>query len=524
MSSKSSITSQVDGPKDAQKLKKQNSLVLNNHDTNSRKARRESSAVGAKDKDATDDKSLTAEDKFKKFEGEGYVVKTKLVGSELVMEPRGEKMCQNSIQRLKAIIKGQKAHKKRVVMKISYDGVKIYDEKTNELLYHHEVSQISFISSDDTDNRTFGYVCDVPNKAHQFICFKTSGPALQVMSVLSSLFEAVLEKKKQDEQEGVSGGKDDGSANSSGGGSTNNNNNNSTDNQQSDSILDDPLIIEDKPFGLSMASDDLPVTATSGSPKQAKESATAELTKQLGHTLSFTSPIDLLEGSDSGIIDSPSNTFNEWSNPAPLGSGLSFNQQQQQQQQPQLQQPPQLPYQPQYHNRQQQRHQMQSSASGVHGGRPSWLSLNSSSPITISSVRLGTPAVQPLVASSHVLPGALSQQNRSLIYNHSSVSLNDEAISNRPPFMSPVGSAGANQQLQQRPAQPALTPMSHQESTDRYAVFNDIENLPSIFESTSSLGSKTNLSSAGQAQNSAAASSAAALARQTNPFNDDFFS
>jgi len=137
------------------------------------------------------------EEMFKKFEAEGVQFKAKLVGSELVIEPRGDKICQDSIKRLKAIIKGQKAHKRRILMRISYDGVKVIDEKTNELIYHNEVPQISFIASDDSDARTFGYICDVPNKAHRFICFKTLGPAVQVMSVISTLFEAVLERKSQ---------------------------------------------------------------------------------------------------------------------------------------------------------------------------------------------------------------------------------------------------------------------------------------------------------------------------------------
>ncbi|MCX2956941.1 MAG: hypothetical protein N7Q72_04060, partial [Spiroplasma sp. Tabriz.8] len=38
------------------------------------------------------------ENKFKQFEGEGVIFKAKLVGTELVMEPRGDKMCQNSIK------------------------------------------------------------------------------------------------------------------------------------------------------------------------------------------------------------------------------------------------------------------------------------------------------------------------------------------------------------------------------------------------------------------------------------------
>lgn len=83
--------------------------------------------------------------------------------------------------------------------------------------------------------------------------------------------------------------------------------------------------------------------------------------------------------------------------------------------------------------------------------------------------------------SSHGLPSA---QNRSLIYNHSSVSLNDAALSNRSPaFTSPMS---------------PLSGFPRQESTDKYAVFNDIDALPSIFESISSLDSSSKLSNAGQ--------------------------
>lgn len=146
---------------------------------------------------ATDPKDPEA--KLKQYENEGVICKVKLIGSELVIDPRGDKMCQNSIQRLKAIIKGTSSHKKRILFKISYDGVKIYDEKTNEILHHHKVPEISYVVGDETDPRTFGYVCDVPNNAHLFVCFKTMGPAIKVMTIVSDLFDAVLEKKKRND-------------------------------------------------------------------------------------------------------------------------------------------------------------------------------------------------------------------------------------------------------------------------------------------------------------------------------------
>lgn len=141
------------------------------------------------------------EEKGKKFENEGVVFRAKLIGIELVPESRGDKMCQSSIQKLKAIIKGTNCHKKRITLKISYDGIKVFDEKTSEIIHHHKVPEISYIASDDQDSRAFGYVFGMPTKTLQFICFKTTGPAVGVMSCISELFEAVLDKKNKEKEE-----------------------------------------------------------------------------------------------------------------------------------------------------------------------------------------------------------------------------------------------------------------------------------------------------------------------------------
>lgn len=508
------------------------------------------------------------EDKYKKFEDDGVSFKAKLIGSELVMEPRGDKMCQNSIQRLKAIIKGQKAHKKRIVMKISYKGVRICDEKTNECLYHHEVPQISFIASDDTDSRTFGYVCDVPNKAHQFICFKTSGPALQVMSEISSLFEAVLAKKKraqgepiEEEEDSLAGatvvvGKeklvlsqgDDNQHNKSKSKNKNNNNissNNSNKNKSASSRLNDLISnsgiaastrasnndkenckqdnnnefmfdATSRPFGDDHDDDDDDAFKFSSAniTKMATNKSTPITTgsksdlddlKDLHITTSGTtrldeSPFDLFSsgggsgaGGDSGIMDL---TFNDWL-PSPqqqaAGAHLVSSG------------PPQLVSQP-------AQQQSPSSMVGGSGGAtasaaipiarpqrpPSQLNFTSSSftggqfgghmlssttpaPAMMNSASPAATAAAAGASANYRFPGA---QNRSLIYNHSSVSLNDAALSNRSPaFTSPMSPLGG---------------LGRQESTDKYAVFNDIDALPSIFESISSLDSASKLSNAGQ--------------------------
>lgn len=73
--------------------------------------------------------------------------------------------------------RGLGGHKRKVHLFISFDGIKIRDANTSELLYHHSVPQISFISRDESDTRAFGYVFGSSSTGHQFIAFKVCQPS-----------------------------------------------------------------------------------------------------------------------------------------------------------------------------------------------------------------------------------------------------------------------------------------------------------------------------------------------------------
>ncbi|XP_022258806.1 uncharacterized protein LOC106474794 isoform X2 [Limulus polyphemus] len=133
-----------------------------------------------------------------RFEGVGVRFKAKLIGVEHVNEARGKVICQTSLQKLKDAIKRTKGHKKRITLNISFDGMKICEEKSEQLMYHHLVHEISFISQDPVDNRSFGYIFGSPDTGHQFIAIKTEKPASAVTLVLRDLFQTVLEKKNKE--------------------------------------------------------------------------------------------------------------------------------------------------------------------------------------------------------------------------------------------------------------------------------------------------------------------------------------
>ncbi|XP_071953976.1 uncharacterized protein [Antedon mediterranea] len=129
-----------------------------------------------------------------RFHGMGIDFKGKMIGIEKVDEARGDRMCQEAMGKLKAMVKAAGEHKQRIIVSISIEGLKIIDEKTGSINHHHEVHKISFISRDPTDNRAFGYIYGEANN-HQFFGIKTEKASEHVVLALKDLFQVVLELK-----------------------------------------------------------------------------------------------------------------------------------------------------------------------------------------------------------------------------------------------------------------------------------------------------------------------------------------
>ncbi|KAM7011956.1 uncharacterized protein LKV04_022145 [Tautogolabrus adspersus] len=96
-----------------------------------------------------------------RFHGDGVRYKAKLIGIDPVLDAQGEKMCWDSMMKLKgfeAAARKQGKHKQRVWVKVSSGGLKIVDERTGAVLYDHDRTRISSLTKDESDPRALAYV------------------------------------------------------------------------------------------------------------------------------------------------------------------------------------------------------------------------------------------------------------------------------------------------------------------------------------------------------------------------------
>ncbi|KAG9350753.1 hypothetical protein JZ751_024642 [Albula glossodonta] len=96
-----------------------------------------------------------------RFQGDGVRYKAKLIGIDEVPGPQGDKMCLDSMMKLKGwevAGRQQGQHKQRVWLKVSSAGVRIIDERTGAVEHEHAKEKISSLKKDNSDPRAFSYI------------------------------------------------------------------------------------------------------------------------------------------------------------------------------------------------------------------------------------------------------------------------------------------------------------------------------------------------------------------------------
>uniref|UniRef100_A0A3P9M0W5 DAB adaptor protein 1a n=1 Tax=Oryzias latipes TaxID=8090 RepID=A0A3P9M0W5_ORYLA len=140
---------------------------------------------------------------IRRFKGDGVRYKAKLIGLDEVSAARGDKLCQDSMMKLKGVAAAARSkgeHKQKVFLTVSFGGIKIFDEKTGVLQHHHAVHEISYIAKDITDHRAFGYICGKEGN-HRFVAIKTAQSAEPVILDLRDLFQLIYDIKQREEME-----------------------------------------------------------------------------------------------------------------------------------------------------------------------------------------------------------------------------------------------------------------------------------------------------------------------------------
>uniref|UniRef100_A0A3Q2CDW6 PID domain-containing protein n=1 Tax=Cyprinodon variegatus TaxID=28743 RepID=A0A3Q2CDW6_CYPVA len=96
-----------------------------------------------------------------RFEGDGVRYKAKLIGMDPVPQAQGEKMCLDSMMKLKGFEVAERKmgkHKMKIWLKISSNGLKILDERTGVCLHDQDRTRISSVTKDKSDPRALAYI------------------------------------------------------------------------------------------------------------------------------------------------------------------------------------------------------------------------------------------------------------------------------------------------------------------------------------------------------------------------------
>ncbi|XP_029988553.1 disabled homolog 1-like [Sphaeramia orbicularis] len=142
----------------------------------------------------------TLGDTTSRFHGDGVRYKAKLIGVDPVPSAEGEKMCWDSMMKLKGIevaSRKQGKHKQRVWLQVSSAGLKMVDERTGAEIQTHDRSKISSLTKDESDPRALAYVYEHQEDIYYLYYIKTANLADPVLGAIREVCQGVHEQTQE---------------------------------------------------------------------------------------------------------------------------------------------------------------------------------------------------------------------------------------------------------------------------------------------------------------------------------------
>ncbi|CAF4631745.1 unnamed protein product, partial [Rotaria socialis] len=113
---------------------------------------------------------------------------------------RDEKMCLESMFKLKACVRARGEHKQKIKLNLTMGGIKLIDDNTKTHIATHETESISFAVIDPRDTRSFGYIYKASDESLQFWAIKTERAAAVIVLAIKEVFELAFEQFTNDEK------------------------------------------------------------------------------------------------------------------------------------------------------------------------------------------------------------------------------------------------------------------------------------------------------------------------------------
>ncbi|XP_036422098.1 low density lipoprotein receptor adapter protein 1a [Colossoma macropomum] len=143
---------------------------------------------------------------------EGMTFNLRLLGMTLVDQPKGEDLSAAAVKRIVATAKASGKKLPKVVLKVSPQGILLYDSVSNQLIESVSIYRISYCTADKMHDKVFAYIAQNQQnetlECHAFLCAKrkvAQAVTLTVAQAFRVAFEYWQHAKEEKEQEVKSG-------------------------------------------------------------------------------------------------------------------------------------------------------------------------------------------------------------------------------------------------------------------------------------------------------------------------------